>query len=208
MRASSLSLSLLFTYAAATNIVISNDDGWATAQIRQQFDALTSAGHNVSTLIQQFGSHIARALSAAGRWVTGQRCAYVCSCLLSCRAWGVAWIRIINLAVPKDLPQRIVRRSETVRLARARPQALPVYFISNPIPMCSIGLTLWSWNDQVVLSSPALNQSGKSSLSTTPTALTEPCEFDTCPTGSPAMGFNSSNSEFLMSILRHTLTFN
>ncbi|EIW56696.1 sure-like protein [Trametes versicolor FP-101664 SS1] len=92
MRASFLSLPLIFTYAAATKIIISNDDGWATAQIRQQFDALTSAGHNV------------------------------------------------------------------------------------------------------ILSSPALNQSGKSSLSKTPTALTEPCEFDTCPTGSPAMGFNSSNT--------------
>lgn len=48
MRASFLSLPLIFTYAAATKIIISNDDGWATAQIRQQFDALTSAGHNVS----------------------------------------------------------------------------------------------------------------------------------------------------------------
>lgn len=61
---------------------------------------------------------------------------------------------------------------------------------------------------QVVLSSPALNQSGKSSLSKTPTALTEPCEFDTCPTGSPAMGFNSSNSEFRVTISRHMLKFN
>ncbi|KAI0632825.1 sure-like protein [Trametes polyzona] len=91
MRALALSLPLLCTYVAATNIVITDDDGWATAQIRQQFDTLSNAGHNV------------------------------------------------------------------------------------------------------VLSAPALNQSGKSSLSTTPKPLTEPCEFNTCPSGSPAMGFNSSN---------------
>ncbi|KAI0351658.1 sure-like protein [Trametes cingulata] len=86
-----LSLPLFSTYTGATNVLITNDDGWATAQIRQQFDVLNSTGYNV------------------------------------------------------------------------------------------------------VLSAPALNQSGKSSLSTTPKPLTEPCEFDTCPTGSPAMGFNSSN---------------
>ncbi|KAI0370904.1 sure-like protein [Pilatotrama ljubarskyi] len=86
-----LSLPLISTYTSATNILITNDDGWATAQIRQQFDVLNSTGYNV------------------------------------------------------------------------------------------------------VLSAPALNQSGKSSLSTTPKPLTEPCEFNTCPAGSPAMGFNSSS---------------
>ncbi|KAI0772487.1 sure-like protein [Trametes elegans] len=84
-------LLLLCAYATASNILITDDDGWATAQIRQQFDVLNSTGHSV------------------------------------------------------------------------------------------------------VLSGPALNQSGKSSLSTTPKPLTEPCEFDTCPTGSPATGFNASN---------------
>ncbi|KAH9856282.1 sure-like protein [Lenzites betulinus] len=91
MRRFALLLSLLLSYAAATNIVITNDDGWATAQIRQQFDTLTSAGHNV------------------------------------------------------------------------------------------------------VLSSPALDQSGKGSSTSTPEPLTEPCEFNTCPTGSPAEGFNTTN---------------
>ncbi|KAI0742665.1 sure-like protein [Daedaleopsis nitida] len=84
-------LLLFCACAAATNIVITNDDGWATAQIRQVTDVLSDAGHNV------------------------------------------------------------------------------------------------------VLSAPALNQSGKSSLSKTPTAMTEPCEFDTCPTGSPAFGANATN---------------
>ncbi|PIL26059.1 hypothetical protein GSI_11813 [Ganoderma sinense ZZ0214-1] len=91
MRSLALTLSLLSAYVAATKIVISNDDGWATAQIRQQFDTLTNAGHDV------------------------------------------------------------------------------------------------------ILSAPAFNQSGKGSLSKTPTTLTEPCEYDTCPTGSPATGFNASN---------------
>ncbi|KAI0334141.1 sure-like protein [Cubamyces sp. BRFM 1775] len=84
-------LLLFCALASASNILITNDDGWATAQVRQQFDVLNSTGHNV------------------------------------------------------------------------------------------------------VLSAPALNQSGKSSLSSTPKPLTEPCEFNTCPTGSPAMGFNASN---------------
>ncbi|RDX43653.1 sure-like protein [Lentinus brumalis] len=90
MHALALALPVLVA-ATNLNIVISDDDGWATAQIRQQFDVLWKAGHNV------------------------------------------------------------------------------------------------------VLSAPALNQSGKSSLSKTPTPLTEPCEFDTCPTGSPAIGANATN---------------
>ncbi len=49
MRSLALTLSLLSAYAAATKIVIADDDGWATAQIRQQFDTLTSAGHDVSS---------------------------------------------------------------------------------------------------------------------------------------------------------------
>ncbi|THG97111.1 hypothetical protein EW026_g4835 [Hermanssonia centrifuga] len=31
-------------------------------------------------------------------------------------------------------------------------------------------------------------------MSTTPTPLTEPCEFNSCPTGSPAEGFNASDT--------------
>ncbi|CAG8005908.1 unnamed protein product [Penicillium olsonii] len=44
----------------------------------------------------------------------------------------------------------------------------------------------------VVVSAPAENQSGTGSRQKTPAALTEPCEFDSCPTGSPAVGFNAS----------------
>ncbi|KAF7791415.1 hypothetical protein EIP86_002431 [Pleurotus ostreatoroseus] len=40
----------------------------------------------------------------------------------------------------------------------------------------------------VVLSAPAENKSGTGSSTTTPTTLTEPCEFETCPTGSPPEG--------------------
>ncbi|PCH43004.1 sure-like protein [Wolfiporia cocos MD-104 SS10] len=46
----------------------------------------------------------------------------------------------------------------------------------------------------VILSCPALNQSGKGSQSITPTPLSVPCEFDTCPVGSPPEGFNASDS--------------
>ncbi|KAJ7717585.1 survival protein sure-like phosphatase/nucleotidase [Mycena metata] len=46
----------------------------------------------------------------------------------------------------------------------------------------------------VVLSCPAVDKSGTGSSTTTPTVLTTPCEFNTCPTGSPATGFNASNT--------------
>ncbi|KAF7331161.1 Survival protein sure-like phosphatase/nucleotidase [Mycena sanguinolenta] len=45
----------------------------------------------------------------------------------------------------------------------------------------------------VVLSCPANNESGTGSSSETPTTLESPCEFDTCPTGSPATGFNTTD---------------
>lgn len=48
---------------------------------------------------------------------------------------------------------------------------------------------------QVVVSAPSENKSGTGSDSATPTPLTEPCEFNTCPTGSPAEGFNASDRE-------------
>ncbi|KAH9837801.1 sure-like protein [Rhodofomes roseus] len=86
-----LAVSFLAAASGPRNLVLSNDDGWATAQIRAQFDALVDAGY------------------------------------------------------------------------------------------------------EVILSAPAVNQSGKGSRSKTPTTLDEPCEFDTCPVGSPAEGFNASN---------------
>lgn len=36
-------------HAQIGNLVISNDDGWATAQIRAQFEALIDAEYNVCT---------------------------------------------------------------------------------------------------------------------------------------------------------------
>ncbi|KIJ56586.1 hypothetical protein M422DRAFT_218066 [Sphaerobolus stellatus SS14] len=44
-----------------------------------------------------------------------------------------------------------------------------------------------------VLSAPAENQSGTGSFDSPPKPLTSPCQFDTCPTGSPAEGFNASD---------------
>ncbi|KAJ6482930.1 survival protein sure-like phosphatase/nucleotidase [Mycena vitilis] len=46
----------------------------------------------------------------------------------------------------------------------------------------------------VVLSCPAINKSGTGSSTANPTVLTSPCEFNTCPTGSPATGFNASDA--------------
>ncbi|KAG7447204.1 sure-like protein [Guyanagaster necrorhizus] len=45
----------------------------------------------------------------------------------------------------------------------------------------------------VVLSCPAENESGTGSSTAAATVLTSPCEYDTCPTGSPAEGFNASD---------------
>jgi len=45
----------------------------------------------------------------------------------------------------------------------------------------------------VVLSAPTQNESGTGSSSAPPTPLDTTCEFDTCPVGSPAEGFNASN---------------
>ncbi|KAK7014052.1 hypothetical protein VNI00_019451 [Paramarasmius palmivorus] len=45
----------------------------------------------------------------------------------------------------------------------------------------------------VVLSCPAVNKSGTGSSTAAPTVLQTPCEFDTCPAGSPAVGFNESD---------------
>lgn len=42
-----LTLSYLVAFAQSQNIVLTNDDGWAVAQIRAQNDALKAAGFNV-----------------------------------------------------------------------------------------------------------------------------------------------------------------
>ncbi|KAL8983400.1 MAG: hypothetical protein Q9205_002353 [Flavoplaca limonia] len=47
--------------------------------------------------------------------------------------------------------------------------------------------------NSVVLSAPAENKSGTGSSDAPATPLTKPCQFDSCPTGSPATGFNTSN---------------
>ncbi|KAG4031965.1 hypothetical protein MFRU_008g03150 [Monilinia fructicola] len=56
--------------------------------------------------------------------------------------------------------------------------------------------SLSSGGHDVLVSSPAENQSGAGSRTSTPTPLTEACEFDSCPSGSPAVGFNSSAHQF------------
>ncbi|KAH8101299.1 sure-like protein [Cristinia sonorae] len=45
----------------------------------------------------------------------------------------------------------------------------------------------------VVLSAPAENQSGTGSSTATPKTLTQPCQFNTCPTGSPAEGSDAND---------------
>ncbi|KAF5855791.1 hypothetical protein ETB97_008433 [Aspergillus alliaceus] len=52
--------------------------------------------------------------------------------------------------------------------------------------------SLTAASHSVVISAPAENQSGKGSLDKEPTGLSEPCEFDSCPEGSPAVGHNAT----------------
>ncbi|KAL8912208.1 MAG: hypothetical protein Q9171_002770 [Xanthocarpia ochracea] len=47
--------------------------------------------------------------------------------------------------------------------------------------------------NSVVLSAPAENKSGTGSFDIPATPLIKPCQFESCPTGSPAQGFNASN---------------
>ncbi|KAI0081879.1 survival protein sure-like phosphatase/nucleotidase [Panus rudis PR-1116 ss-1] len=82
---------LLFSATQAQKIVLTNDDGWATAQIRAQFNSLVAAGYDV------------------------------------------------------------------------------------------------------IVASPAEGKSGVGSATTHPTALSQPCQFNTCPIGSPAEGWNASD---------------
>ncbi|CEJ61671.1 hypothetical protein PMG11_10195 [Penicillium brasilianum] len=53
--------------------------------------------------------------------------------------------------------------------------------------------TLTAGDHSVVVAAPAENQSGTGSSQATPTVLTEACEFNSCPSGSPAVGYNASD---------------
>ena len=56
--------------------------------------------------------------------------------------------------------------------------------------------SLTAAGDSVIISAPAENQSGKGSLDAPPKSLTQPCEFNSCPSGSPAVGNNASMPRF------------
>jgi len=45
----------------------------------------------------------------------------------------------------------------------------------------------------LILSCPAVNKSGTGNTTAVPTVLTAPCEFDSCPAGAPAVGFNATD---------------
>ncbi len=47
MRLASLALGLLPLLAKGTNVVLSNDDGWAEINIREFYYALTNAGDSI-----------------------------------------------------------------------------------------------------------------------------------------------------------------
>ena len=49
-----LSISLLFDCLSAHNILLTNDDGWAVAQIRAQRDSLVNGGFDVRILFPRY----------------------------------------------------------------------------------------------------------------------------------------------------------
>lgn len=102
-----VALALFVTSVASRNFLISNDDGWAVAQARAQFDSLDAAGFDV------------------------------------CNACTLDLVIVIN--------------HPTV--------------------------------SQIVLSAPAVAHEGTGAQSREPTVLKTPCQFNTCPVGSPAEGF-------------------
>jgi len=114
---------VLFVCAQGANILLTDDDGWASAMIRAQYNALKAAGHNVRSLA--FSGHL---------WT------YLFAC-------------------------------------------------------------------KVILSAPARDQSGTGSSSAAPGPLTKPCEFNTCAPGSPAVGFDASDSEHPLYDWKHCLPF-
>ena len=103
--------------ALARNLLLTNDDGWAVAQIRAQYKELTDAGFDVRR---------------------------------SCLSDACTIVNLLSM--------------------------------------------------QVVLSCPAENMSGTGSSTATPTVLTIPCEYDTCPVGSPPEGFNASDRMLIIQI--------
>jgi 5'-nucleotidase len=114
---------IIVVSAQTTKIVLTNDDGWAVAQIRAQNDALKAAGYDVRFAFEQ-----------------------------------------------------------------------EITFADSIF-------------NQVILSAPAENESGTGSMSATPQPLTEPCQFESCPTGSPAEGFNATDRESLNRLVRYYYGF-
>lgn len=53
----SVALLLLANSVLSQNIVLTNDDGWAVAQIRAQYNALNAAGFNVRPFCSTFYVH-------------------------------------------------------------------------------------------------------------------------------------------------------
>ena len=90
-------------------------------------------------------------------------------------------------------------RLTTLSLAMALPltQAANIV-LSNDDGWAEINIrafynALSSAGESVVLSAPAIDRSGTGSSDATPTTLKSACEFNSCPAGSPAEGFNASN---------------
>ena len=118
---------LLPLITTATNVVLSNDDGWAEINIRAFYNALTAAGDSV---------------------------------LLSAPAENESGTGIYKKFLLPSFLSFIQQKHSKERKARVK--------IPSPL--------------------------GSSDAPATP--LTQACEFDSCPTGSPAQGSNASNTRF------------
>ncbi|KAF4586203.1 hypothetical protein EYR38_010477 [Pleurotus pulmonarius] len=255
------------------NVVITNDDGWATAQIRAQFEALEVAGFNlvlscpainrsgtgsstappttltapcefntcatgsppegsdpgdlrfgIQTLSPQFfgglpdfvvsgpnvGTNLGPNINGSG--TVGAACEAALEGIPSA-AFSASTASQISfttldtdpnsaLSISARIYADLTTTFTTTLLAAGRPILPPG--ISHKVILTNddgwaeaqIRAEYEALNEagfDVILSAPAENRSGTGSQSEDPTPRTDPCEFDSCPAGSPAVGFNETD---------------
>lgn len=106
-------------------------------------------------------------------------------------------------AAPGFLPSLTRRLSELFLAPCPLPTLTPTanIVLSNDDGWAEINIrqfyyALTAAGNSVIISAPADNKSGTGSADLPATRRLTPCEFNSCPAGSPAKGFNSSMKRF------------
>ncbi|KAF7345084.1 Survival protein sure-like phosphatase/nucleotidase [Mycena venus] len=112
-------------------------------------------------------------------------------------AFQTVFLAALACAVAAQTANKIVLTNDdgwAVAQIRAQNDALKVIIFVEALSLLTPLLCQKAAGYNVVLSCPAINKSGTGSSTANPTTLTSPCEFNTCPTGSPPTGFNASDT--------------